>query len=202
MLRAADDDVALRAELKDVIRARSFSEGATRTLVSGRTSNFYFDMKRTLADPRGAELVGRLVYGIARRQKPKIAFIGGMAMGAVPIVDYVALISQLAGDPIPNFWVRQKAKEHGTQATVEGQDPAALAGQPVLVADDVTTSGGSVLKAVEAAEACGAQIVAVVTIVDRLEGAAENLAREGHSLIALFTADDFRDAQAIRAESL
>ena len=179
-------------ELRDILRNRSYSASTNKVLSSGRTSSFYFDVKRTLSEPRGAELIAKLVYERLRSLPVQVEMIGGLAMGAVPIANYVTLHSQHKGDPIPNFWVRQKPKEHGTRAVIEGHSSEELKNKSVMIVDDVTTSGDSVLKAVEATLTNGANVVSVLTIVDRLEGAADNIAQKGLELIALFTADDFR----------
>ena len=95
---------------------------------------------------------------------------------------------------IPLFWIRKQAKGHGTKRLLEGQDTSDLKGKTAVIVDDITTTGGSVLKAILEARASGVSITRVITIVDRLEGAAENLAKEGVELICLFDADDFRTA--------
>lgn len=189
---AHDDVEPLRARLKEIIRERSFSEGETRRLASGRASAFYFNMKRTLSQPEGLYLVAELMFREIRKEKCDV--IGGLEMGAVPILNAVAMLSFQKGAPIPLFWIRKKAKEHGTRERVEGEDAAGLAGKTAIMVEDVTTTGGSVLKAIEEARASGMNIATVVTIVDRMEGARENLAAHGVALKALFNADDFRSS--------
>lgn len=184
------DAEPMRARLKEIIRERSFSEGETRRLASGRASAFYFNMKRTLSQPEGLYLVAELMLREIRKEKCDV--IGGLEMGAVPILNSVAMLSFQKGAPIPLFWIRKKAKEHGTRELIEGEDAEALAGKTAVMVEDVTTTGGSVLKAIGQARENAMTISTVLTIVDRMEGASENLAAHGVALKALFTADDFR----------
>lgn len=176
--------------LREIIRAKSFSEGKERKLASGVTSGFYFDMKRTLSDPQGSLLVARLTLKLLRGRP--CDFIGGLEMGAVPIAASVATLSAVEGRPIPFFWVRKQPKDHGTQSLIEGPLAENMNGKQVVILEDVTTTGGSSLKAVAALREAGAQVATVITIVDRLEGASDNMAAQGLELAPLFTADDFR----------
>ncbi len=175
--------------LKEIIRSRSFSEGESK-LASGQTSNFYFDMKMTLSQPEGLFLIAELmldqIYG------ENCDYVGGLEMGAVPVLNAVALRSYERGKPIPLFWIRKKAKEHGTMKLLEGEQIEALRGKTAIMVDDVTTTGGSVLKAIEEARCYGVIIDTALTVVDRLEGAVENLAQHGVTLKSLLTAEDFR----------
>jgi orotate phosphoribosyltransferase len=114
-------------------------------------------------------------------------------MGAVPIATAVAAVSHAKATPVAAFFVRKQAKEHGTQSLIEGlakQDT--IAGKRVVIVEDVTTTGGSALKAVAAVQAAGAVVVRVATVVDRQEGAAEAFAASGMPFTALLTAADFR----------
>jgi orotate phosphoribosyltransferase len=148
-------------------------------------------MKPATFNPEGANLIAELVLDEVRRDKAEL--IGGLEMGAVPIIACVSQLSFIQNDrPIQGFFVRKTAKEHGTRKLIEGlPEGMHLAGKRVLIVDDVTTTGGSVLKAVEAAREAGGDVRTVVTIVDRLEGAEENLAKHGLRLVALTTANDY-----------
>ena len=161
------------------------------TLASGGTSTFYFDMKPTLFSPEGAALVAERVLEFALQEDAR--FVGGLEIGAVPIVGCVSQLSSLRGErQVQGFFVRKAPKDHGTRKRIEGLlRPEALRGARTLIVDDVTTTGASVLQAVEAARAEGAIVETVITVVDRLEGAVANLARHGVRLIALTTADDY-----------
>lgn len=180
-----------RARLVDVIRARSLSLGPAMKLASGGTTTFYFDMKRTMFDPEGIDLIGDLVLDAVL--KTDAEFVGGLEMGAVPIAIAVAMKSRARGSRrIGTFFVRKEVKDHGSRRLIEGlAEGESLAGRPVVVLEDVTTTAGSAMKAINALREAGARIVAVVTVVDRLEGAEANLAREGLKLVPVLTAHDF-----------
>jgi orotate phosphoribosyltransferase len=180
-----------RTRLIEIVRARSFSVGAETKLVSGRTSNFYFNMKPTMLDAEGAHLIAKLILEML--DGANIDLIGGLEMGAVPLATATAAASYVKGQPIQAFFVRKQAKEHGAKKLVEGLAPGeTLAGKRVVIVEDVTTTGGSAMKAIEVAKAEGAVIDRVITIVDRLEGAAEAFKVAGVPFAALLTVADFR----------
>lgn len=177
------------AELRDIIARDSFATG-DYTLASGRKSKLYFNMKPTIMAARGNRLAAREFLRIA--QELNAECIGGLEMGAVPIISTVSGISEDFGAPIQAFFVRKKPKEHGTKLLVEGLRPGmTLADRHVVMADDVTTSGGSVWQAAEVALAAGAKVDAVISLVDREEGAEEYLAERGLRLHPIFRARDF-----------
>lgn len=179
-----------RDALREIIRTRSFGYGVERKLASGRTSNFYFNMKPTMLHPMGAHLIGRLVT--THLMDRQIDAVGGLEMGAVPIAAAVAAVSATTPHPLPAFFVRKEAKGHGTAALIEG--PMAgdtLSGQRLCVIEDVTTTGGSAIKAVETLKSVGAVIDQVLTIVDRQEGANEAFASADLEFHALFRAEEF-----------
>ncbi len=182
--RAASD---IRRNLFALIKARSFSRGS-KMLVSGRTTSYYFDMKPTMFHPAGAAWIAELM--LDRIEGLNVDFVGGLAIGAVPLVNSIAMLSHQRGRPIPGFFVRSQVKDHGTQRRIEGTAES-LAGKNVVVVEDVTTTGGSASTAVEAAVADGARIVMVLSVVDRLEGAADNFKRRGIDFQAIYTADEF-----------
>src|SRR5690348_16088270 len=178
-----------RAELFDLIRARSFGRGRI-LLASGRESDYYIDMRPTTVHPAGATCVGELILdaleGLA------VDFVGGLEMGAVPIATATAIASHRRGRAIGAFFVRKKPKDHGAKKLVEGLPKGeTLRGKNVVVVEDVTTTGGSALQAVAALREEGANIVEVLTIVDRLEGAKETFDTEKLAFRALYTADEF-----------
>jgi orotate phosphoribosyltransferase len=180
---------AQRARLKDIIRTRSFSEGAPTKLASGRVSTFYFNMKLTLSQPEALRLVGELVYEALKDELCDM--IGGLEMGAVPVLNAVAYASA-DKRPLPLFWVRKQPKEHGAMQAIEGEAFERLAGRAAVVLEDVTTSGGSALKAIAAARSAGVRVAKVVTLVDRDEGAEDALRHEGIELVWLYRAGEFR----------
>ena len=152
--------------LMEIILEKSFqySEEPIFKLVSGGVSNFYFNCKPTMLDPEGKELIGRLIFSTIRDLE--VAGIGGLELGSVPISSAVSLISQLERQPIREFIVRKEKKDHGIPAKVEGE---LIAGEKVVVVDDVITTGASTIKAIEAVQKLGLAVSKVVVLVDREE---------------------------------
>jgi len=180
---------ASRARLIEIIRKRSFGRGEI-TLASGRKSDFYFNLKPTMLDPEGAALLAELTYEALKDDG--LDYIGGLEMGAVPLAGAVAQLSWLKGHPIAAFFVRKKPKEHGAKLAVEGlARNESLQGKRVVIVEDVTTTGESALKAVDAVRAAGGEVVLVLTMVDREEGAVENFAQAGLPFRWLFQASEY-----------
>ena len=176
-------------ELFNIIKERSFREGEF-TLASGAKSNLYFNLKPTMMWPRGAYLSARAFLTRIVTERP--GYVGGLEMGAVPLIGAVAAVSEGDGYPVKTFFVRKAAKDHGTKVLIEGLAPnETLAGAQVLVVDDVATSGGSIMRAVEAARSEGAQVDAALVMIDREEGATEALARNKVRLLSVFKAKAF-----------
>jgi orotate phosphoribosyltransferase len=175
--------------LADIIRARSFGRGEI-TLASGRKSDFYFNLKPTMLDPEGAALLAELSFDALKGEN--IDYIGGLEMGAVPLAGAIAQLSWQKGQPIAAFFVRKKPKEHGARLAVEGLAKGeSLKGKRIVIVEDVTTTGGSAIKAVEAVKDAGGEVVLVFTMVDRNEGADANFREAGLTLRSLFKADEF-----------
>ena len=180
---------ASRARLADIIRKRSFGRGEI-TLASGRKSDFYFNLKPTMLDPEGAALLAEL--SLDALKDDQVDYIGGLEMGAVPIAGAIAQLSWLKGHPIAAFFVRKKPKEHGARLAVEGLAKGeSLAGKRIVIVEDVTTTGGSAIKAVDAVKDSGGEVVLVFTMVDRDEGATEAFAEAGIPFRALSQAGEF-----------
>ena len=177
-----------RSRLIEIIAEKSLQTGKPIQLVSGRSSGFYFDMKPTALDPEASSIISHLILEILKDKA--IDFVGGIEMGAVPIVACLCQMS-FGKRPLPGFFVRKESKEHGTRRLIEGVEPQSLRGKNVVVLDDVTTTGGSLLKAVRAAREAGANVETAITVVDRLEGAVKNLSDQHVELIAIATAGDF-----------
>ncbi|MDR3090268.1 MAG: orotate phosphoribosyltransferase [Desulfobulbaceae bacterium] len=173
------------SRLKEIIREKSWRRG-TFTLTSGRTSDFYIDGKQTTLSAEGAYLCGKLLYQLIAADRQAISAVGGMTLGADPLVTAVAIASHLAGHPIPAFIVRKEAKGHGTGNFIEGLSNMPAGGVVALV-EDVVTTGGTLLKVIERVRAAGFRVGLLVTVVDRQEGGAEALAAAGYPLKALFT---------------
>jgi len=174
-----------------ILRERSVRFGRF-TLASGRESDFYLDGRQTSLNAEGAWLIGRQVLA---RLGPGVLGVGGLALGADPIGAACAVASWEAvraggrGAPVHAFMIRKQAKGHGTRRFVEGRS-SLPDGSPVCVVEDTTTTGGSLLTAIERARAEGLEVVQALTVVDRGEGAAERLAAAGYTLEALFTRSD------------
>jgi len=183
MARGADSK---RERLRKIIAERCFSKGKPFQLASGRWSDFYFNMKPAMLDAEGIDLLADLV--LERLAGIDAKYIGGLVMGAVPVSVAVTMKSLKSKTPLQAFWVRKETKDHGAKSRIDGY----LAdGARVIMIEDVTTTGGSVLQAIEEVKKRGCRIAAVITIVDRLEGARERLAEDGIELIALYDAKDF-----------
>jgi len=181
-----------REKLSEIIRRRSLRVGGSFKLASGRTSSVYLNLKPTMLDPDGARLIGSALAEKAAALGAD--YVGGLEMGAVPLVAATAAMSAVAGKPVKAVFVRKQAKDHGTQSVIEGlAESESLEGRKVVVVEDVTTTGGSSLKAIALLRSAGALVEHVVTVVDREEGATEAFAAEGVSLDALFKKSAFTD---------
>ncbi len=154
-------------ELKKLLRETGAFKTGEFTLSSGKKSNFYIDCRRITLHPQGAKLIGKII--LEKIKGMKIDAVGGMTLGADPIIGAVITLSD-----IPGFIVRKKEKTHGTGQKIEG---IIEAGFNVLIVEDVSTTGGSALQAIEAVEAVGAKVVKVISVVDREEGASEAFKR-------------------------
>jgi orotate phosphoribosyltransferase len=180
---------AARARLADIIAKRSFGRGEI-TLASGRKSDFYFNLKPTMLDPEGASLLAELTFEALKDEQ--LDYVGGLEMGAVPIAGAIAQLSWMKGHPIAAFFVRKKPKEHGARLAVEGLAKGeTLQGKRVVIVEDVTTTGGSAIKAADAVRDAGGEIALVFTMVDREEGAAEAFRDAGIPFRSLYRATEF-----------
>jgi orotate phosphoribosyltransferase len=180
---------ASRARLAEIIRKRSFGRGEI-TLASGRKSDFYFNLKPTMLDPEGAALLAELTFEALKDDG--LHYVGGLEMGAVPLAGAIAQLSWIKGHPIGAFFVRKKPKEHGARLAVEGLAKGeSLHGKRVVIVEDVPTTGGSALKAVEAVREAGGVVALVFTMVDRDEGATQNFADAGLLFRSLYKAGEF-----------
>ena len=170
----------LRARLAHLIKQRALRFGDF-TLASGQKSNYYIDGKQISLSGEGLYVLARLILDQLPHQ---VEAVGGMSIGADPITGAVATLAAAAGRPLDAFIVRKERKERGTQQQVEGP---VSEGAAVAVIEDVITTGGSTLRAIEALQQeRSARIVKVIVMVDRLQGARENLAAAGYELAAIF----------------
>ncbi|MFZ5469974.1 MAG: orotate phosphoribosyltransferase [Myxococcota bacterium] len=178
-----------RARLLALLTRLSF-ERRKVVLASGRESDFYIDCKRTALTAEGHYLIGRLFFLAIQERCPEVKGVGGLTLGADPLASAVSLTSYLQGKPLSAFIVRKEPKGHGTGQWLER--PATLEeGAKVAILEDVITTGGSSLKAIERAQAEGFQVAGCFALVDRLEGGREAIEAKGVSVTALFTRKDF-----------
>jgi orotate phosphoribosyltransferase len=178
-----------RAKLFKLIQQRSFARKNIK-LVSGKESNFYFDMKPTMFHPEGALLLAEMIFH--KLEALPVDSVGGLAVGAVPLISPLALFSFQKGKLLQGFFVRKDIKEHGTKRLIEGIED--LKDHNVVILEDVSTTGGSAMLAVTAAKEAGANVILVLAIVDREEGAEKFFADQGVPFEALFKANEFLNA--------
>ena len=175
-----------RQRLRDIIAAKSLLSGSF-TLASGKASGYFFDMKKTMFDPEGASLVGELLCDLLAGDSETKA-VGGLEMGAVPIALAIAMKSNERGRRLDAFFVRKEVKDHGTAKRIDGNFAP---GSKVVILEDVTTTGGSAMQAVEEVRAAGGTVALVLSILGRGEGAAELYAAAGVPFKSLFSAEEF-----------
>ncbi len=195
ILAQLDDLDWTRQQLLDLLTERAFSRRQV-TLASGRISNFYLDCKKASLEAEGHLYIGALYLDEIRQYEARtgvtVVGVGGLTMGADPLASAVAMISALKGSPLPAFLVRKEAKGHGTKQYLEGAYSLPEKGE-VVILEDVVTTGGSALKAVERVRAAGYMVNLVLGLVDRLEGGRENTEAADVELRTLFTRRDFME---------
>ncbi|MCE9602181.1 MAG: orotate phosphoribosyltransferase [Gemmatimonadetes bacterium] len=175
-----------RIRLLDLLAQRSARRGSF-TLASGRQSDLYIDCRLTTMHPEGLSLIGPAGLHALGERGWHPDSVGGLTLGADPVSYAIAYASQLAGMPTRAFTVRKEAKTHGTGKLIEG---AYLAGDRVVVIEDVITTGGSALKAVDAIRAAGGVVVGVLSVVDREEGGREAIEATGLEVASLALASE------------
>lgn len=178
-----------RSRLLELLRLLSF-ERRRVVLASGKESDFYVDCKRTALTAEGHVLVGRLLFDRVRRVRPLVRGVGGLTLGADPLASAIALTSFLEREPVDSFIVRKEPKGHGTGQWIEGRKTIPD-GSRVAVLEDVVTTGGSALKAIERCRGENLVVVGCFALVDRLEGGREAIEAAGVPLDCLFTREDF-----------
>jgi len=156
------------------------------TLASGKKASFYLDCRKVTLHPQGANLIAEGILELLGDEP--LDAVGGMAVGADPITAAVITIAGQRNRLLRGFIVRKESKGHGKARDVEGPVET---GQRAIIVEDTTTTGGSSLKAIEKAEAAGLKVTGVISIVDRLAGAAETFAQRGYPLRSLLTIRDF-----------
>lgn len=180
----------MKKELIDLLCKKSFqySETPAFKLVSGKMSRYYVNCKPVTLHPRGMLLVGHLIF--EEIESLKAAGIGGLTFGADPMAVATAYTSELKGQPLKAFSIRKTQKDHGMIRWVEGD---LAAGDRVVIIDDVATTGGSTIKAIERAVSEGLQVVKAVVLVDRQEGGVENIRRHVEDVSAIILRDELID---------
>jgi len=173
-----------RDRLLELFKSRAFSYGHFR-LASGKDSTYYINSKKAIFNSEVVSLLGEILWEMTRDLN--IQALGGLEIGAIPMAAAAAARYHQAGKTLEGFFVRKEAKGHGSRERIEGD---VRAGMRVAMVDDVFTQGNSVLTAIEEVEKTGAKIVAVICIVDRLEGAREKL-ESRFSYLPIFTIRDF-----------
>jgi len=172
--------------LTELIRQKALKFGDF-TLASGKKATYYLDGKQVTLDPEGSRLIAEGILDLLSAETlPKA--VGGMSIGADPITSAVVTMSAVRGTPLLGFMVRKQAKGHGTNQYVEGP---VKPGDEVAIVEDVVTTGGSSLEAIERVEAFGMKVTRVIAIVDRMEGGAKVFARAGYPFASLLSIRDF-----------
>jgi orotate phosphoribosyltransferase len=174
-----------RERLQALIREKALRFGDF-TLASGKKASYYLDCRQITLDSPGAMLVGEGMLALLRRELPDL--VGGMAIGADPITAAILTLAGVEGLALRGVMVRKEPKQHGTGNLVEGPFRE---GESIAIVEDVVTTGGSSLLAIERCEAVGLKVQRVLAIIDRLEGGREAFAARGYELTTLFTIRDF-----------
>ena len=172
--------------LRQILIEKSYLRDGPYTLSSGEKSDVFFDVKMTSLDPEGATLAADLI--LDKLVNSGATAVGGLAMGACPIVSAVCVRSYERGMPLASFYVRKEEKQHGTKKKIEGANLTAK--DKVAILDDVATKGGSMIDAISPVKELGCAITKVIVVVDRQQGAKERLAGAGYNLESIFTRSD------------
>ena len=175
-----------KKELLVLLKKKAFLKKKVK-LSSGRISNFYIDVRKVSLSPKGVYLISHLIFNLLRGRKATA--IGGPTLGADPIVSGVCYLAYKNKKKLKGFLIRKSPKKHGRQKLIEGQ--VLVSGDKAVVVDDVATSGSSLIKAIEVLHKEKIKVVAVVSVVDREEGAREALEGYKCPFISLFTKSDF-----------
>ncbi|MDM8526448.1 orotate phosphoribosyltransferase [Desulfococcaceae bacterium HSG8] len=179
----------MKKELIKLICQKSFkySQEPVFKLVSGRMSQFYVNCKPVTLHPRGMYLIGHLISDVIKDLD--VSGVGGLTFGADPIAVATAFASELNQHPVKAFSIRKEQKDHGIVKWVEGDMSP---GERVVIIDDVVTTGGSTIKAIERARSEGLEVVKAVILVDRQEGGLENVRKHVDDVSAVITVDDLK----------
>ncbi len=175
-----------------ILKKLSYEEGDF-TLASGKKSTFYIDCKETTLNPEGMYLVGHLMYQKVL-EMPGVQAVGGVSVGGDPLVCATVMVSYALKDPIPGFFIRKEPKGHGTNLWIEGGKNL-VKGMNVVILEDVVTTGGSSLKAIDIAEREGLNVKGLIVLLDRMEGGREVIEGKGYTFRSLFTLQDIKSLE-------
>jgi orotate phosphoribosyltransferase len=183
----------MKERLGEIILEKSFkySDNPPFTLASGRKSNYYFNCKPTTLDPEGMNLIGAIIFDMLK--DTGITAAGGLTLGADPIANALSVISYQKGKPIKSFIVRKDIKDHGTKSAIEGNVGP---GEKIAVIDDVITTGGSTITAIEQARKSGLNVEMVITLIDREEGGRENILQHVDNIKSILTRTEIMELRA------
>ena len=169
-------------------RTFRFTDKPTFKLASGKMSSYYFNCKPTTLNSEGMYLIGNLLYDLIKnRTSWKAKAVGGLTLGADPISNAIAYTFFLKGEQMESFVVRKEPKKHGTMLWVEGNVGK---GDKVIIIEDVITTGGSTIKAIERAKKCGLNVLGVIVLIDRQEGGKEKIETKGVKVETLLTREE------------
>lgn len=185
----------LYQDILQLILTRAYEQRKVR-LASGRESDFYIDCRQVTLTAEGVHKIAQYVLHLIREENLAVKAIGGPAMGAVPVAAAISALSYALpfnAQPLDTFFVRAEPKKHGLENKVDG--PTLREGFPLLMLDDVLTTGGSLLKAVRAVQELGCRVEKILVIVDRQEGGRENLEKEGLGVVSILTRTDLEQAR-------
>lgn len=173
-----------KQRLIEIVIEKSFQyrDNPPFTLASGRQSNYYFNCKPTTMDPEGMNLIGLVLFDTLK--DASVTAAGGLTLGADPLANALSVISFQKGKSIKSFTVRKETKDHGTKSKIEGN---LQADERIVILDDVITTGGSTITAIEAIKEAGLTIDRVVAFIDREEGGRENILRHVDRVDAILT---------------
>src|SRR5437764_13136021 len=183
---------SLKEQLRSLLQEKSVCHGEF-TLAAGAKSDFYVDARVTTMDPRGACLIGEVGWEMVKETASKLGkrvdAIGGLTLGADPVALSIGIAAQRQdpSGPLQVFTVRKTAKEHGRQKRIEGNFSP---GNCVVVVDDVITTGGSTLQAIDAIEEAGGHIAFVIVLVECVEVGGTNIEKRGSKVVPIFTSAD------------
>ena len=197
-MRRYRSPLKMKQRLIELVHERTFryTEKPTFKLASGAMSSYYFNCKPTTLNPEGMYLVGHLMLDMIQGRKAwKPKGVGGLTLGADPIASAIAYTSYLKGAPLEAFVVRKEPKKHGTMLWVEGN---VTAGDRVVIVEDVVTTGGSTIKAIDRARQSGLKVLGAVVLIDRQEGGREAVKALGVPVDVLLTRDEVLGAYTKR----